>query len=120
MSPASIICQAQADGVRLALTAAGSIKASGDGAAIERWLAVLSVNKAALVALLRPLAGQGRRRDEPGGQFEAKHRTRFKRGRENRTNFGRCRHQQRQQARREPLDDYSERDGLGDWCALAG
>ena len=56
MSPASIICQAQADGVRLALTAAGSIKASGDGAAIARWLAVLSVNKAALVALLRQQA----------------------------------------------------------------
>ena len=53
MSPASIICQAQADGVRLALTAAGSIKASGDGAAIERWLAVLRSSKAELVELLR-------------------------------------------------------------------
>jgi len=46
-------------------------------------------------AVLPAGAGQGRRWTEPGGQFEAKHRTRFKRGRENRTNFGRCWHQLR-------------------------
>jgi hypothetical protein len=39
MNPATIIREAQADGVRLALSPAGTIKVAGDGAAVSRWLA---------------------------------------------------------------------------------
>ncbi len=38
MNPATIIREAQAGGVKLALSPAGTIKASGDKAVLERWL----------------------------------------------------------------------------------
>jgi hypothetical protein len=52
MNPATIIREAQADGVRLALSPAGTIKVAGDGAAVSRWLATIREHKAALLAYL--------------------------------------------------------------------
>ena len=52
MTPATIIQQAAADGVMLALTPAGTIKASGDGAAVNRWLSRIREQKPAIVATL--------------------------------------------------------------------
>jgi hypothetical protein len=53
MSPATIIREARADGVRLALSPAGTIKATGDGAAVNRWLSVLREHKAEIVQALK-------------------------------------------------------------------
>lgn len=53
MTPATIIREAQADGVRLALSLAGTIKATGDGAAVNRWLPVIRERKADLVEALK-------------------------------------------------------------------
>lgn len=52
MNPAAIIREAAADGVSLALSPAGTIKATGDQAAVSRWLPVLREHKAALLAAL--------------------------------------------------------------------
>ena len=41
MTPAAIIREAAADGMRLALAPAGTIKATGNQAAVNRWLPVL-------------------------------------------------------------------------------
>lgn len=49
MSPAEIIREAQADGVCLALGSLGTIKATGDGPAVNRWLAVIRENKVGIV-----------------------------------------------------------------------
>jgi hypothetical protein len=38
MTPAAIINEAMADGVSLTISPAGTIKATGDGAAVNRWL----------------------------------------------------------------------------------
>jgi hypothetical protein len=40
MTPAAIIREAATDGVSLALSPAGTIKATGDQAAVSRWLPV--------------------------------------------------------------------------------
>lgn len=53
MTPAAIIWGAQADGVMLALSSAGTIKATGDQAAVNRWLAVFRKHKAAIVDALK-------------------------------------------------------------------
>ena len=53
MTPATIIKQAQADGVMLALSATGTIKAVGNGEAVNRWLPVIREYKAELLADLR-------------------------------------------------------------------
>jgi hypothetical protein len=53
MTPAIIIREAQADGVRLALSPAGTIKATGDGAAVSRWLSVIRERKAEIIEALK-------------------------------------------------------------------
>jgi len=53
MNPAAIIQGARSDGVELRLTDAGTIKASGDQAAVSRWLAAIREHKPEIVALLK-------------------------------------------------------------------
>lgn len=53
MTPATIIQQAQADGVKLALSPSGTIKAVGNGEAVNRWLPVIRQHKAELLDELR-------------------------------------------------------------------
>jgi hypothetical protein len=55
MTPAAIIREAAADGVSLALSPAGTIKATGDQAAVNRWLPVLREYKPAILAALAHL-----------------------------------------------------------------
>jgi hypothetical protein len=57
MNPATIIREAQAGGVKLALSPAGTIKASGDRAALERWLPVIRERKAEIIDVLKVGAG---------------------------------------------------------------
>jgi hypothetical protein len=52
MTPATIIREAQSEGVKLALSPTGTIKATGDGAAVNRWLAVLREHKAEIIDVL--------------------------------------------------------------------
>lgn len=56
MNPASIIKQAAADGVTLALAPTGAIKAAGDRAAVVRWAAAIRDHKPGIVALLQQSA----------------------------------------------------------------
>lgn len=49
MTPETIIRKAKADGVRLALSPTGTIKATGDGVAVNRWLAVIRERKAEII-----------------------------------------------------------------------
>ena len=53
MTPTAIIREARADGVSLALSPAGTIKATGDGAAVNRWLAAIREHKAEIIAALK-------------------------------------------------------------------
>ena len=57
MTPATIIREAQADGVKLALSRSGTIKATGDGAAVNRWLTVIRERKAEIIEALKVGAG---------------------------------------------------------------
>ena len=57
MTPATIIKQAQADGVMLALSPSGTIKAVGKGEAVTRWLPILRERKAELLDELRAANG---------------------------------------------------------------
>jgi hypothetical protein len=58
MSPTDIIRQVSADGVTLKVTPAGTLKATGDQAAIDRWLPVLKARKPDIIAeLMRLPAG---------------------------------------------------------------
>ena len=57
MIPATIIREAQADGVRLALSPSGTIKATGDGAAVNRWLGVIRERKAEIIDALKVSPG---------------------------------------------------------------
>ena len=57
MTPATIIREAQVDGVRLALSPTGTIKATGDGAAVNRWLAAIREHKAEIIEALKVGAG---------------------------------------------------------------
>ncbi len=52
MTPAAIIKEAQADGVKLALSPAGTIKAIGEQAAVNRWLQTIRQHKPEIVAAL--------------------------------------------------------------------
>ena len=56
MTPAAIIKQATADGVNLALTPTGTIKATGDGTAVNRWLPVIREHKPGILAALQNAA----------------------------------------------------------------
>ncbi len=51
MTPA--ILEAMNDGVSLALSSTGNIKASGDGTAVNRWLPTIREHKADIVAALQ-------------------------------------------------------------------
>jgi hypothetical protein len=53
MTPAAIIKAAAAEGVTLALTPAATIKASGDGTAVNRWLPIIREHKPGVVAALQ-------------------------------------------------------------------
>ena len=53
MTPATIIKQAQADGVMLALSPTGTIKAVGTEQAVTRWLPVIRLHRAELITELR-------------------------------------------------------------------
>ena len=53
MTPELIIEQVAADGVRLALSAGGKIKASGDQGAVNRWLPIIRAQKPGIVAALQ-------------------------------------------------------------------
>jgi len=65
MTPNKIILNARMDGVALALTDAGTIKATGDAAAVNRWLPLIREHKAAIIEALefrdpvRPKVGAG-------------------------------------------------------------
>jgi hypothetical protein len=48
MTPAAIIREAAADGVSLALSPAGTIKATGDQVAVNRWVPILREHKLAM------------------------------------------------------------------------
>jgi hypothetical protein len=53
MTPAAIIKEAMADGVSLALSPAGTIKATGEGAVVTRWLPVIRKHKPGIVTALQ-------------------------------------------------------------------
>ncbi len=71
MTPATIIKQARADGVTLALSPTGSIKAVGHGEAVNRWLPVIREYKAELVNELRA-ANDGAYDARPAPESEAR------------------------------------------------
>lgn len=56
MTPGAIIREAQAEGVRLAISDTGTLKATGDGAAVESWLPTIRRHKDALIAELQGAA----------------------------------------------------------------
>ncbi|WP_434782372.1 hypothetical protein [Ferrovum myxofaciens] len=58
MTPATIIREAQSEGVRLAITPTGRIKVTGDGAAVNRWLAVIREFKPKIIEALKGCAGE--------------------------------------------------------------
>jgi hypothetical protein len=58
MSPATLIREAQSDGVMLSLSLAGTIKASGDGAAVNRWITVIRERRAEIIEALKAGAGE--------------------------------------------------------------
>jgi hypothetical protein len=57
MTPTTIVREARADGVRLTLSTFGAIKASGDSAAVNRWVAVIRERKAEIIEALKVGAG---------------------------------------------------------------
>ncbi len=57
MTPAAIINEAMADGVSLTISTTGTIKATGDGAAVNRWLPAIREQKAGIVEALKVGAG---------------------------------------------------------------
>ena len=52
MTPVAIIREASADGVTLLLSSTGTVKVNGDEVTVNRWLALIRKNKAAIVAAL--------------------------------------------------------------------
>lgn len=62
MNPRSIIQQATADGVKLALSAAGNIKATGDDAAVERWLPTIREHKVEIIQAMQDAANDSAER----------------------------------------------------------
>ena len=61
MNPATIIEKATADGVNLALSETGTIKATGDQAALNRWLPTIREHKQDILATLKEMADELRR-----------------------------------------------------------
>lgn len=61
MKAAAIIKEAQADGVSLALSPAGTIKATGEESAVDRWIPILKAHKPDILAALQEAAN-----DTPG------------------------------------------------------
>jgi hypothetical protein len=57
MTPATIIREAQSDGVTIALSPAETLKARGNVAAVNRWLDVIREHKAEIIDLLKVGAG---------------------------------------------------------------
>ena len=53
MTPATIIRSARAQGVGLVLSPAGTIKATGERAAVNRWLPIIREHKPGILAALR-------------------------------------------------------------------
>ena len=53
MTPETIIKQVAADDIRLALSRDGKIKATGEQAAVNRWLQTIKANKPGIVAALQ-------------------------------------------------------------------
>ncbi len=53
MTPVEIIEQATVDGVNLALSPAGTLTATGDPQAVDRWLPVIRDNKPSIVCELQ-------------------------------------------------------------------
>lgn len=53
MTPVEIIEQATVDGVTLALTPAGTITATGDQSAVDRWLPTIRDNKPSILCELQ-------------------------------------------------------------------
>ena len=52
MTPALILEQITADGVQLALSTSGGIKASGEHGSVTRWLSIIREHKPGIVAAL--------------------------------------------------------------------
>jgi hypothetical protein len=63
MNPATIIKQAAADGVSLILSPAGTIKATGNGDAVNRWLPLTREHKPGVLAALQEAANDDTRPD---------------------------------------------------------
>ena len=63
MKPAAIIQEAAADGVILVRTSSGSLRATGEQAAVTRWLPVLRENKPGILAALEGAEGDPPQRD---------------------------------------------------------
>lgn len=53
MNPVTIIREANADGVNLALSPGGTIKATGDASAVNRWLPILKAYKPGILSALQ-------------------------------------------------------------------
>lgn len=56
MTPATIIQEAKSEGVKITLSASGSIKAIGDQSAVSRWLPIIKESKPAIIAMLSDAA----------------------------------------------------------------
>ena len=56
MTPAAIIQKARTDGVILALSPSGSIKATGDQSQVDKWLPAIRNHKADIISALREAA----------------------------------------------------------------
>ncbi|MFA6312640.1 MAG: hypothetical protein WCV99_12400 [Sterolibacterium sp.] len=59
MTPRQLLSLAQADGVMVALTAAGRLKLSGDQLAIDRWLGTVGQYSSQIIAELSARAESG-------------------------------------------------------------
>ncbi len=63
MNPAAIIREATAGGVNLAVTSAGTLKATGEAEAVNRWLPAIRRYKPGILAALRAAANRPSPRD---------------------------------------------------------
>jgi hypothetical protein len=63
MNLAAIIREATAGGVNLALTSAGTLKATGEAEAVNRWLPTIRQHKPGILAALRAAANKSNPRD---------------------------------------------------------
>jgi len=58
MTAAAILRDSASEGVSLSLSATGTIKVTGEQAAVARWLTTIKENKAGIVALLAETASK--------------------------------------------------------------